>query len=336
VHLTDKLNVTGGARYTMDKKAAVLYGATLTMPAGTRPGQVGVTPLLLGTREAALANPPATRTLKNKKSNYMVSVDYSPVQHVMVYVSTATGYRAGGTGVDRFTEVTAATVNTIRNNPNYYLTTFFLPESITNYEAGLKAQFLENHVTLNAAAFRQKYGNYQYSGIDPVTQTRTTNNADATIRGVELEIILRLGTGTTISGDYGITDAKAKGAGFLAVGAPVAGRSLPGIPKLMYGVSVDQKFELGEAILDLVANYSWRDDYNQYFVVATDIGSRVESVGLLNLSATYVREPWTAAIFANNVTNEKYFTSITYSNPVLSSATLGISRIFGGRLRYSF
>jgi len=314
-HATEQLNFTGGLRYTHDEKTGILRGSTRGAP-----GQADGTPATA----ALLA--PATAELKQNRLNYLVSVDFRPIEGVMLYANHATGYRSGGSAVDRRAEAVASPLFTTLGT--------FQPESVKNYEVGFKTELFDRMITLNGAGFYQSYKNYQYTAINPVTVQRETLNVDAIIKGFELEGKLRLGSGTSISGSFGLTDAKIDS-------GPAEGRPLSYIPRTTYSVALNQNVKAGGGDIDFVAGYSWR---NSFFSAITDPSTaadeealtRVASVGLLNLSATYTNGPYTVAVFAENVTNEHYFTAITASPPVVSLGSLGTPRVIGFRAKYAF
>jgi len=319
-HATDALNLTGGLRYTDDDKNARLLSATVS----------GTT---LGTPEAALLNPPATFAQRSKKVNYLVSADYSFGDDFMVYASHATGYRAGGPSVDRVADNQPA-------NPGYLRTGEFTPENVKNYEIGFKSEPLPGVLTINGAAFLQDYSNYQYLTI--VNATRILRNTDARIKGFELDGRLRLGSGTTISADVGLTDAKVDDSTNAS-----DGQALPYISRWTWGVTFNQTVNLGSGAIDFVANYSWRDRWWSVIEDPTQAASPAEpsekavsnirAIGLLNLSLGYTSGPWNVAVFANNATNEKSYTYLTYSSAgAINYGGLGMPRVIGVRSRFNF
>ncbi|MCK9541658.1 MAG: TonB-dependent receptor [Novosphingobium sp.] len=310
--LTDQFNLTLGLRYTSDRKSGRLLAAT-SDSVNT------VTETIAGTPQAAAANPVATHLQKHEKLNYLVSMDYSPNEDMMVYASHSTGYRAGGAGVDRMADNQPT-------NPDYLKTTFFRPESIKNYELGFKTQFLDRHLTINGALFYQDYSSYQYTAV--VNAVRITQNADARIKGFELDGRLRLGTGTTLWGEVGYTDGKVHG------GAQ-DGLRLPLIPRLTWGAGIEQAVDLGEADLTLAANYSWTDNIWTELEDRTHTNMRAREQ--LNLSATVESGPFSLGVFANNVTNEKAYSYIIYSSGgALDFGGLTLPRVIGVRAKYSF
>ncbi|WP_242123059.1 TonB-dependent receptor [Sphingobium sp. Sx8-8] len=314
-HLTDNLNLTLGLRYTDDKKTGLLHASTL--------GTDGP-----GTEAKALLNPTASLELKKQKVNYLATIDYSPIDNLMFYISHATGYRSGGMGVDRRTgSPTSAFYRTIAG---------FLPEEIKNYEAGFKSQFLDRQVMLNGAFFYQDYSNYQYSAIDPATIIRTTLNADAHIKGFELESSFRLPADFTLSANAGLTDAK-------LTSGPSKGSQMIQIPRWTWSVTLEKSFDLAGGNVDLFANYAWR---SSFFSVTNDPlapgdeqgSSTIRSLGLLNLSATWTKGPWKLAVYGDNVTNEHYYNYTVYAAPgtAVNFGGLGVSRVIGGRVKYQF
>jgi len=315
VHLTDRLNVTGGLRYTHDKKTGVLHASTR--------GQGGQPD---GTVATALSQAPATTELSASRVNYLISVDFKPIDGVMIYANHATGYRSGGAGVDRRSESLT--------NPLFTQLGTFNPENVKNYEVGLKSEFLDRMITFNAAAFYQDYKNYQYTAINPVTVQRETLNVDAIIKGFELDAKVRLPTSTVLAGSFGYTKAKINS-------GPAKGYNLSYIPRVTYSLSLNQNVKVAGGDLDLFASYNWR---SSHFASITDplapgdeqLASTVAAVGLVNLSATFSTGPYSLAVYADNVTNKHYITNITASLPFVNLGSLGMPRVIGLRGKYTF
>ncbi len=321
-HVTDRFNVTLGARYTDDKKTGYLLSSTL-----------GAT--TSGTTAAAQSNLPATTQQAQNKFNYLISADFKPIDGVLLYITHSTGYRAGGSGIDRVQD-NVPTVGGLPN-PNYTTLAFFLPESIKNYEIGAKTQFFDRQLTINGAAFYQDYKNYQYSAVDPVSLSRVTLNANAKIKGFEVDTNLRLRSGTTLSGSVGYIDAKIDQASL-----PSNGAALSNIPRWTYSLGATQRFAVGTGNVDLVASYSWRSRFSTAVndpLAAGDevVLTNIDPLGLLNLSATYSNGNYSVAVFGTNVTNERYYTTVqNVSNGVINFGALGLPRVIGVRGKVSF
>lgn len=314
-HLGERINVTGGLRYTHDDKRAVGNVANFS-------------PTTSGDPETALTNPVATYADKNERVNYLVSADFKPVDGIMVYASHATGYRAGAANVGRQSLVTTA--------PGYTLLQFFLPENIKNYEAGAKTELFDRRFRLNGTYFHQDYKGYQYGSTDPVLLLRRTFNSDAVIKGFELDGSLRLGEGTVLSATYGQARGKVTDPASTANGA-----RLPLIPRTTWSITASQNIAIGEGELDLTANYNWRSKIStliQDSATAIDepAVTTIRSLGLLNASAIYTLDNLEFSVTATNLLDKKYNTFATVVGSALNFGGLGVSRVITGRVKYRF
>lgn len=85
------------------------------------------------------------------------------------------------------------------------------PETVTSYEAGLKAQLLQHRLGLTLALFRSDFKNYQAEVFDPtlgVGSFRTGNAGSLRTQGVEAEFTARPFTGLSLSGGLTYDSAK--------------------------------------------------------------------------------------------------------------------------------
>ncbi|MDP4789755.1 MAG: TonB-dependent receptor, partial [Haliea sp.] len=114
------------------------------------------------------------------ETNYNVVLNYNWADDVMTYAKVSTGFVAGG----------------ILNGISYE------PESITNYELGLKSQFLDNRLRLNAAAFYMDYEDLQVQLFQNGVQS-FENAGQVEITGLEIEMDAILGDGLTLSTTLG-------------------------------------------------------------------------------------------------------------------------------------
>lgn len=131
--------------------------------------------------------PPGTYKTNYGKTNYTAIVSYWIDPDVMVYAKTATGYVAGGlmSGIP------------------------YDPEELKSYEIGIKSQFLDNRLRLNATVFDMSYTDKQEQlFIDGVQLF--VNASDATIKGLEVELEAVPVEGLSFSASLGITDFKYK------------------------------------------------------------------------------------------------------------------------------
>ena len=213
LHATDWLRVTGGIRYTEDRKTFNSLGRVLTLvctvpafcptapllPYTTSLEQQPFLPAASGARVAvnpgvvvARVDTPASGRLNTTKVTYRGAVELDAGPHSLIYASIETGYRAGG-------------FNTFTN---------YAPENITAYTIGSKNRFFDNRVQLNVELFDWEYRGQQlsYLGIDPTGRigVLTQNIGRSRIRGAEIEGRALVTPTTTLSTNVQYLDSKYK------------------------------------------------------------------------------------------------------------------------------
>lgn len=170
--LDNRLELTGGVRYTRDKKKIELRhrenGALNII--GDRNGQ------------ASFSN-----------VSFMGSLSYRFTPNVMAYAKVATGYKSGGF------------------NPQINQLNKFDPEKLISAEAGIKSDLFDQHARVNLAAFWSRYKDLQISQFAPGTGGATgliVNAGRATFKGIEGELTIMPLDRLTITGTFGYTDMK--------------------------------------------------------------------------------------------------------------------------------
>lgn len=124
------------------------------------------------------------------KLTWKAGVEYDVAQASLLYASVSTGYKQGALNAVSAL-VTAPIVR---------------PETVTNYEAGLKNRFFGGALTLNASVFYMKYRDLQVQQVvfvsvtPPITTNITTNAAKASIYGAELEAVVKVSPVDHITG----------------------------------------------------------------------------------------------------------------------------------------
>ncbi len=168
--ITPRINLTAGLRYTEESdtlgNSSYNGGTSLTGKATCNvPPQYNVN-----------GSCHVTESNSDRNLSYTFGIDYTPVNDVFLYAKTSRGFKSGGINL----RVSAAPAS---------LTTF-LPETVEDYEGGVKSTLLNNHLRLNAAVYHSNYSNYQASVIESdngALYTVVQNARSAEINGVELE-----------------------------------------------------------------------------------------------------------------------------------------------------
>jgi iron complex outermembrane recepter protein len=191
--ITEDLHVTGGIRYTSDKKSR--KGATVVdFPSAAVS--------FCGTARCILNENLAERTYK--KTTWKLGVDYDAPGLGLIYASVSTGYKAGG-----FNDgcVTGTGIGCGLTEDFLY----FNPETLTAYEGGIKFKLLDNALRLNIGAFHYDYKNLQLrqiATIAGVPQVFVQNAGTAKVDGIEMEAIITPSDRDTVEFGINYTDAR--------------------------------------------------------------------------------------------------------------------------------
>jgi iron complex outermembrane receptor protein len=264
--------------------------------------------------------PGLTYSSSEDRFNYLVSLDHEIAPDKMVYISTATGYRSGFAAI-------APAADGRHWQP-------LDPESVTNYEIGAKTQWFDQSLRVNIAAYQQEYEDYQAAFIRQVGATliRGYENFNATISGAELEVSWAASDSLRMGATYGYTDAKTDKKG------STPSYRLPNIPMSSYSAFISQSIDLAGGTLDLRADYDWQKDW--FTQIYSRELSKVDDLGLLNLSVTYTLANWTVSAYVKNATDEGYYTYINEFDiggfVAYDAGALGMPRTSGASVTYNF
>jgi len=174
-NITPNLKVTGGVRWTVDKKEAPRLPSMLL--AGD---SIGLS--VAEVSEQEWREPTGRLTVDWKP-------DLSFTDETLLYASFAHGYKAGGANPPATAPILYAgqsddTQAAILDRYATFPPTFE-PEFIDAYEVGSKNTLLDGKLTLNTSGFYYNYKNYQISEI--VERAALNRNFDAKVWGAELE-----------------------------------------------------------------------------------------------------------------------------------------------------
>lgn len=215
-------------------------------------------------------------------------------QDVMTYVRVNRGYKSGG-----FNDSLGAQFNPA-----------FDPEHVWNFEGGIKSQWFDNRLILNAAAFHLVWSDIQIADIIPGAglSVAVGNFGKAESTGFELEMSAMPIDNLEISANIGYLDAEfTKGN---SLGNVTAGDRLPG-PKFSAGISGAYHQSLGDA-----GELTWFVEYlhKGKHRVAGDplpaVGFQQAAYQLLNARLSYSapNDNWRIAIWGRNLTDKTYVT----------------------------
>ncbi|MBO9575051.1 MAG: TonB-dependent receptor [Sphingobium sp.] len=312
-HLTEAASITGGIRYTKDKKDYTYFRRN---PDGTRPDAACAVGGLFGAPNCLLAGIYGiTGSFKGDRWDWRVVGDYRFSDSFLAYASVSTGFKGGGVNPRPFVADQRLPFN---------------PETLTTYEIGFKSDFLDRKVRLNGAAFLNKYSNIilaKVRCVESVLQTpclRPDNIGEADVKGFELESTIRLVPGLTVNGSVSYLDFKYTSPtinGFLvsgkdANGNPVqgavpAGGITPYTPNWTWslGGQYDYVSDLGTLSLRVDGSYQGKLYTNAENTSWGTIKGRFLADG--QISWRDKKDDWKVTLEVKNILNKYYFQSIS-------------------------
>ena len=283
-HVTPKWQLTGGVRVF---KQTLDLSSTIELPiCGVFCSNDGVNPLGLsggGDRQVV------------KKALWKANTSYEFADHMLGFLTFSQGERRGGAnGVP--------TKGALGESPAFL---FFQPDTVNNYEGGIKGR-LPFGLEFSSAVYFIDWKNPQVNVSTPVGAfPAAVNGKKATSKGVDLDARMRVADGLTLSATYSYNKAKLKDAievGGKSFGA--AGARLPGTPSNTASFSVDYERPMyADYTFSAHADVSYRSDMVTSLTPSLNVN--LPGFSVLNASVGVSNDVWRLALFADNLTNSR-------------------------------
>ena len=275
------LKFTVGLRYSLEHKT--IDGQTFRLDADLRPTSI---------LEGAGTNQKSWNSF-----TYRGGLDYQATPNLMVYGSVAKGYKSGGFNA-----------RTALNLPNlgFYA---FEPESAVSYEVGIRSEWLNKRLRLNATLFHTNNANLQVRQqiiVSGIATTLIENAARARIRGAEIEVRMALSEHLKFSASFGHLDPR-----YLDVGS-VQGLTLSAqfqrTPRYSFSASVDWAIPLRIGNLEVHGDYNYRS--KEQFQITAALNDQA-GYGLVGARITLKTRDarWSIALFGTNLADVGYRTA---------------------------
>ena len=338
-NISDRLKLTGGLRYTHETKHGLFDEYTT--------GGSDLSTLTTAQRAAAQKLRDAlypvvsyTAGLKDDSVSGLASLSYRVAPDALVYASYSHGGKAGGLSLGVLPAGVSAAVK---------------PEKVDAYEIGLKSQLFDRHVTFNLAAFWDDVRDYQTAIVTFVANSTSSIRYIANIpkvrsRGVEGDLVWAPTRLVSLNASAAYVDAK-----YVdyknAPNAPenlnlsplqdLSGKPLAGAPKFTYTLGADVAQPVGSRGGREVQAYGHADYSHRSSYYAQPTNSRysvIDAYGVLNarIGVRAADGLWDVSVWARNLTDNNYYTSLAVANYGLVTGLLGDPRTFGATLRTRF
>lgn len=295
----------------------------------------GFTPAVIGlVADGSTGFLPAepVRTVSSSEANPSGFMRFKPSEQLTLYAQAARGFRSGRANERlSFTGDCAADANVVGLGPTVD------PDTLWNYELGAKSRLADGRLSVDVAAYRQKWEGVQLHVSLPCGFGGTINAGDVSGNGAELEVAALLGAGwrLSLSAAYSHNefDSVSPSTGF------VEGERIPGAPELNAGAGLEYNFTLGKGWESFArADYVYVDSVPYKFQTGDPSAPELveqPSRGTANVRLGVSRDRIAFDLFARNVTDRRAIVNTT-------SAQLGNyqyllrPREIGIETRYSF
>jgi iron complex outermembrane receptor protein len=299
--LNDKLTFTLGGRYTEDKKKSYQYGAVNTAPNHPDDDWSEFTP--------------------------RVGARYQLTDDAMLFATYSAGYRSGGFN-GRVGNLVDAT------QP-------YDPETVDNYELGVKSEWFDNRLRVNANLFYMEYKDkqeeLQLPDDNPTGQKTVVENASsATLQGVEIDIQATIGEGLSLRANLGYLDSSYDDFGYTVDDAVVDLSNLDFRRAPDWTGSLDMTYQW-----EMAGGQAWvRGAYHyigEHFVnVSNSPELENDAQNLFDASVNYTYDAFTVSVYGRNLTDEDGYSHGYDVAGLWSYAATRPPRTYGLEVVYNF
>jgi iron complex outermembrane receptor protein len=364
--VTDSLTLQPGARVNYDKKTGFYQrvvttgaGAVITSCAPTATAGNAVLTAQCGVYQPQVTSP----SVSDWNFTYDFNVNYRFARDVLGYATYAKSFKTVGINQNGLPLDT--------NNQPVLSASTVRPESVDNFEIGLKTQFWGRRATFNISAFRTEIKDFQATvngGQFGTVRGYLANAEKVRSQGVEADFKVRPSERFTAYTNAAYTDAKyvkftnapcppeLSGGTFVAVGGTpgaagtpgalsprecnISGQQLPGVSKwaFSYGAEVNTPVTLlakeGQIYFGVDGNYRSHWNSNASPSIYTD----VKGYALTNFRAGFRGEGFDVFAWVRNALDVNYMDNLQVApgNVGLIAGQPGDPQTWGGTLKFRF
>lgn len=317
--LTDEWSLIAGARWTTERKGYSIDDFW-THSSSTDPNQAFNSPVVTG-QAPFFSDPFAISSSKRYNAwTPKVGMQYQPRDALMLYASATRGFKSGG-----FDFGSSSPEDQERG---------YGPEYLWSYEIGMKSQWLDDRLRLNASAFQYDYKDLQVTLYKPPINAITENAATARVKGIEIELTGRPHPQLDLMANIAYLDAryrKYKGAESRAFGDfDASGQKLNNAPRwaTMLGARYTWMTSMGSFYVAADAHYrstQYFTPVNQGLYGVSDYPAQQGEYTLVHARVGWhsLDDSWHAALVGHNLTREEYITAAVDYGGLASDTVIG-------------
>jgi len=247
-----------------------------------------------------------------------IAVKYSLSEYLVPYATVAKGYNSGGFN------------STFEKEEDRS----FDPEQSWNYEAGIKAKWLQQRIYANLAFFYIDWDNQQvYQTVESGTGSMLTNAGKSESKGVELELKALPSKNLETWLTFGYNEAK-----FVEYikndEEDYSGNYMPYVPRFSFNIGGNYSVPVNKTWLDNLRFHVTYNGFGKHYWKETNVAYQ-SYYGLLNGRVSFERKNLTLAFWGKNILNADY-NSFYFQALGNSYAQIGKPATMGVNLKVAF
>lgn len=309
--VVDGLTISAGLRYSHERKLINQRGQIDLVT----PATPGFTPNYTMFQDASKSWDAVTPRF---------NIQYQITPRILAYATYSKGFKSGGFNLTGFTPAVD-------------------PEKLTDYEAGLKSEWFDGMLRLNASVFYYKYTDLQVQKVVNAAAI-LVNAANARVKGLEGEFVLRPIRNLEISGNVSLLDAKFLDFMTSDAARPqlglldLSGNRLPQAPKYSGNLAAQYNWNLPSGDLSLRGEFIYTDRI--YFSPFNRLEVSQGAFAKGNVILTYDRDGGLSlSLWVRNLTDKRTVSTSQVSSGFLGYPIMGTfdpPRTIGGSIGYRF
>ena len=323
--LTDQLTLVTGARYT-DEDRDYAGGTRDLNPFGLSFLCLAVGACAPGPGQTQLSF--IDDSISDHNWSWRAGLDFKPNDETLFYAVVARSVKSGGF----FNGITT----------NSFALAPYKPERLTDYEVGVKSRLFNRTLSIEASAFWYDYKDLQtqtFTNVGAVSLIKLGNVDKATVKGLDVQAIWVPLEGLTLNAGAGLLDTELgtfQTAGPAGVVTVPKGNKLPNAPDVTLNFQARYEWTVANdwtAAVQGGAHYSdkvFKEALNTPYLSADDYWILDARASLASASG------WELAVWAKNLTNERYVAQATDNGIGMGYRIFNAPRTYGVTLTKRF
>jgi iron complex outermembrane recepter protein len=284
-----------------------------------------------------LASPYSSPTVQGvaNRAVYKAVASWQPSHAMLLYAQAAQGFR-GGFGTFALPTLCVDQVKQLGFNPGQGQVA---PDQLWNYEAGIKSDWLNDRLRVNADAYRINWTNIQQSLFLNCGLSLFANAGSVVNKGGELETEGRVGRSLSLGASVGYVHSALQQDIFGVPGT--RGLPLPDVPQVTVGAFIEYEFpSFSGWTATTRVDYSYTDRTLSAYTAGGPNTFDLGALSLLGARIAVRRDNFEAALYAHNLLNdiERAYLErdVTFETPNRPRYSVNLPRTVGIALSYRF